>query len=190
MTPRSVHHFFLASSHFCDSCPGRFSASSVCNQFPGVQLWCSANLFRAEFENSKLRIEGRMRIRNCSSMQQGACSHSLCQALWIYKIVKILNSNKICRALSSILIFQCYCFQILPNELNIEYSNMLVSACSVTAVHMHNLRTLPPPASPSASLSQVKLVLIFCPGPTLSYWQHFLQMSARHSAHILVQYYI
>ena len=153
VTPRSVHHFFLASSHFCDSCPGRFSASSVCNQFPGVQLWCSANLFRAEFENSKLRIEGRMRIRNCSSMQQGACSHSLCQALWIYKIVKILNSNKICRALSSILIFQCYCFQILPNELNIEYSNMLVSACSVTALHMHNLRSLLPPAP--ASRSQV-----------------------------------
>ena len=99
VTPRSVHHFFLASSQFCDSCPGRFSASSVCNQFPGVQLWCSANLFRAEFENSKLRIEGRMRIRNCSSMQHGACSHSLCQALWIYKIVKILNSNKICRAI-------------------------------------------------------------------------------------------
>ena len=180
-----MHHFFLASSHFCDSCPGRFSTSSVCNQFSGVQLWCSANLFRAEFENSKLRIEGRMRIRNCSSMQQGACSHSLCRALWIYKIVKILNSNKICRALSSILIFQCYCFQIFPNELNIEYSKMFVSACSVTA-HM------PPNARLSITLtkSQVKLLLIFCSGPTLRYWQHFLQMSARHSAHILLQYYI
>ena len=150
-----MHQFFLASSQFCDSCPGSFPTptSSVCNQFSGVQLWCSANLFRAEFENSKLRIEGRMRIRNCSSMQQGACSHSLCRALWIYKIVKILNSNKICRALSSILIFQCYCFQIFPNELNIEYSNMFVSACSVTAVHMHNVRSLLPPASPSPSPS-------------------------------------
>ena len=50
----------------------------------------------------------------------------------------------------------------------------------------------PPPASFTITLtkSQVKLLLIFCPGPTLKLLAAFPTMSARHSAHILLQYYI